>query len=159
MHPNVSIVISIKGYTRSYKIFFFGFHFPLNRWRDKNCVNLIYFSDGLYMTSKYSRYQILPACVSEKRRNKVRKRNLYTEMPSSWTFLYRKPFLKILNSWRDKKLHDLIYFSASLYMTSIYSRNHMLPSAVQNKEGVKLENEIYTPKCHLREPSYTENRF
>ena len=41
--------------------------------------------------------------VSEKGRNKVRKRNLYIKMPSSITFMWRKPFTKILNIRRDKK--------------------------------------------------------
>ena len=74
--------------------------------------------------------------ISEERRNKVRKWNLYTKMPSSWTFLYRKPFLKILNRWRDKNWVNLIYFSDGLHTTSKYSRYQILPPAFQKKDGI-----------------------
>ena len=72
-------------------------------WRQNTCA-----------TTSYPR-------VSEKRWNKVRKRNLYTEMTSLWTFLYRKPLLK-KDIWRRKNCVNVIYFSASLYMTSIFSK-------------------------------------
>ena len=97
--------------------------------------------------------------VLEKRSNKVRKRILYTEVTSLWSFIYRKPLLKKLDIWRRKNFVNLIYFSDGLYMTSKYMSCQILPPAFKKKDGIKLEKEFYTPKWNLCELSFTENRF